>query len=74
MDHFPKPAGLYEVGDFGLTLEEIAELEARQPLTDAEIGAAIVDEEVLARLGRWAGGPAPRREAPWRLAWETGHA
>ena len=44
------PPALYEVYAFGLTEAEMAEQNARQPLTDAEIGATLVGEGELGIL------------------------
>ncbi len=56
-----RTASLYQVLDFGLTPEELAERALRPRLTEAQIAVMIVSEEELQRLGRWAGLPQPAR-------------
>ncbi len=62
----PKKPRLRPVLDFGLSGEEVALRRARKPLTEAEIGAMIVDEAELKTLGRWGGAAAPPRRQPGR--------
>ncbi len=62
----PRPSRLERVLDFGVSPERLAELAARRPPTVKQIAALIVDETDLARRGRWAGAPQPRRRRPGR--------
>ena len=55
---------LTPVYDFGLSEDELSALLAIPPLTERDIAAGIVDEADLARLGRWAGAPPPKRWIP----------
>ena len=53
---------LNRVLDFGLSSDELADLQARTPRTVEQIAALIVSEDELHQYGRWRGAPQP----PWR--------